>query len=124
VADGGDTTGVGLDFDGELRSPVATTCEVVRADDAFGAGATFGAGAPIMTSSTASGSAAANTSHGGAGRKPAVARNNVKPAMCNRRDVIVATTSSNTDHGRVAATWALGAFFGLGGAVMSAWAEM
>jgi hypothetical protein len=108
-----------LGFGGDLRSPFVTTWEAVLADD------TFGAGAPIMTSSTASGSAAANTSHGGAGRKPAVARNNVNPAMCNRTDVIIATTSSNTDHGRVAATArARGAFFGEGSAVMSAWAEM
>src|SRR5262249_38282346 len=59
---------------------------------------------------------------GGAGRKPAVVRNNVNPAMCNRTDVIIATTSWNTGRGRerVAVTaWARGAFFGVGGAVMS-----
>jgi len=113
VADSGDTTGVGLGFGGDLRSPFATTCEAVRADDALGTGA------PITTSSTTSGSAA-NTSHGGAGRKPAVARNTVNAAMCNRTDVIIATTSSNTDHGRVAATARpRGAFFGVGRVVMS-----
>ena len=113
MADSGDTTGVGLGFGGDLRSPFATTCEAVRAGDALGTGA------PITTSSTTSGSAA-NTSHGGAGRKPAVARNAVNAAMCNRTDVIIATTSSNTDHGRVAATaWARGAFFGVGRVVIS-----
>jgi hypothetical protein len=116
VADGGDPTRLGLGFGADVSSRFATTCEAVGSDGAFGAGS------PSMTSSTASGSAAAKTSHGGAGRKPAVARNNVNPAMCNRMDVIIATTSSNTGHERerVAVTaWARGAFFGVGGTVMS-----
>jgi len=116
VADGGDATRLGLDFGGEVSSRFATPCEAVCA------GAAFGAGSPIMTSSTASGSAAAKTSHGGAGRKPAVVRNKVNAAMCNRTDVIIATTSSNAGRGRerVAVTaWACGSFFGVGGAVMS-----
>ena len=116
MADGGDTGRLGLGFGADLTSRFATPCEAVRG------GAAFGAGSPIMTSSTASGSAAAKTSHGGAGRKPAVVRNNVNAAMCNRTDVIIATTSSNIGRGRerVAVTaGARGTFFGVGGTVMS-----
>src|SRR5262245_57538641 len=116
MADGGDTGRLGLGFGADVTSRFATPCEAVRV------GTAFGAGSPITTSSTASGSAAAKTSHGGAGRKPAVVRNNVNAAMCNRTDVIIATTSSNIGRGRgrVAVTaWARGAFFGVGGAVMS-----
>jgi len=113
VADGGDTGRLGPGFGGDVTSRFATPCEAERA------GAALGAGSPITISSKASG-AAAKTSHDGPGRKPAVARNNVNAAMCNRIDVSIATNSSDTGHERVAMTaLARGAFFGVGGAVMS-----
>jgi len=72
-----------------------------------------------MTSSTAPGSAA-KTTHGGSGRSPTVARKNVNQAMCNRTDIIIATTSSDTGHERVAVTaCARGASSDVGSVVMS-----
>lgn len=97
MADGGDRGRFGLGFGGGVGSRFATTGGAVRAD------AVLGAGAPITTSSTASGSAA-KTTHGGPGRNPAVVRQIVNTAMCNRTDVIIATMSSNTGHGRVRMT--------------------
>jgi hypothetical protein len=111
VADGVDTRRIGLGFGGDAGSRFATTGGAVRTD------AAFGAGAPIMTSSTAPGSAA-KTTHGGSGRSPTVATKNVNQAMCNRTDVIIATTSS-TGHERVTVTaCARGASSDVGSVVM------
>ena len=113
MADSGDTRRVGLGFAGDAGSRFATTGGAVRTD------AAFGAGAPIVTSSTASGSAA-KTAHGGSGRSPTAARKNVNQAMCNKTDVIIATTSSDTGHERVAVTACVrGASSDVGSVVMS-----
>ena len=114
MADSGDTRRVGLGFAGDAGSRFATTGGAVRTD------AAFGAGAPIVTSSTASGSAA-KTAHGGSGRSPTAARKNVNQAMCNKTDVIIATTSSDTGHERVAVTACVrGACPDVGSVLMSA----
>jgi len=96
VADGADSERLGLGFGGDAGSRVATA-GAVRTD------AVFGAGAPITTSSTASGSAA-KTTHGGPGRNPAVATKTMNQAVCNRTDTIIAMMSSDTGHERVAVT--------------------
>lgn len=96
MADGADSGRLGLGFGGEAGSRVATA-GAVRTD------AVFGDGAPITTSSTASGSAA-KTTHGGPGRNPAVATKTMNQAVCNRTEITIATMSSDTGHERVAVT--------------------
>ena len=96
MADGADGGRLGLGFSGEAGARLATA-GAVRTD------AVFGDGAPVTTSSTASGSAA-KTTHGGPGRNPAVATKTMNQAVCNRTEIIIATMSSDTGHERVAVT--------------------
>ena len=94
MADGVDSGRLGLGFGGDAGSRVATA-GAVRTDAVFGA--------PVTTSSTSAG-AAAKTTNGGPGRNPAVATKTMNQAVCNRTDISIATTSSDTGHEPVAVT--------------------